>query len=146
LVVDVEIDETSVVGTERGTHNIIGETTLFTVPSIAKLVQEELHIRKVSLARKTILEILKGMDKIELFVKNPRQTAMEVAKHISNVIIPYYSTNSTYHLSEENYDIQNILEPIKIFKSNASFPKSLELGNKALFEKIMIDSSIEETF
>jgi hypothetical protein len=111
-----------------------------------KTIQNELITHKVSCSRKTIAEILRQTKNITLFAKNPLQYAMLVATLISDTIIEYYKDYCNYHLSNETYDLTSIIQPLKVSQSHGAYPKPLNCGHKSLFEKIMVDSSVEEAF
>ena len=57
-----------------------------------------------------------------------------------------YTQKTNYFLSEETYDIQSILEPIRVYENNSHYPKAMACKENALFETIMVDSNIEENF
>jgi type III restriction enzyme len=40
----------------------------------------------------------------------------------------------------------SITQPLKVYQSHGMYPKPLDCGQKWLFEKIMVDSSVEEKF
>ncbi len=142
----VEMDATHLGWVEEDSRTLQGEKAVFTLSSLTKIVQNELKGYKVSCSRKTLAEIMKQMNNITLFSKNPLQFAMFIAKEIHHAITKQYQYKCTYHLSDETYDITSVTEPIKIFKAHASYPKELFCWEKSLFERIMVDSWIEEQF
>ena len=140
------MDEQSIVWSEEDSSTIRWEKQAFTVSSLIKTIQNELMAKKVSCSRKTITEILRQTNNITLFAKNPLQYAMLVAEKISEVIIEHYNHSCQYHLSDEVYDMTSITQPLKVYQSHGSYPKPIDCGQKWLFEKIMVDSSVEEKF
>lgn len=142
----MDMDEQSIMWIEEDTGQIRWEKQAFTVSSLIKTIQNELMSKKVSCSRKTITEILRQTNNITLFAKNPLQYAMLVAEKISEVIVEHYHYACQYHLSDETYDITSITQPLKVYQSHGAYPKPLDCGQKWLFEKIMVDSSVEEKF
>lgn len=146
IVAWVEIDNNSLLWIEEDSHTIQWEKQLVLVTSLIRIVQDELKSYNVSCGRKTLAEILKKMNSIHLFAKNPLQCAMLIAKAMHYAITEHYKESCMYHLSDESYDITTITQSIKLSKSHASYPKEFFCGDKSLFEKVMVDSSIEEAF
>lgn len=142
----MDMDETNIIWVEENSHKIRWEKQAFTLSSLIKTIQSELMTKKVSCSRKTITEILRQTNNIALFAKNPLQYAMLVAEKISDTIVENYNHSCQYHLSDETYDMTSITQPLKVYKSHGAYPKPLDCGQKWLFEKIMVDSSVEEKF
>lgn len=142
----IEITDNSVQWIQENNDTVYSDASIYNINSITWLINEELRIHSISLSRKTIVRIVKWANLIHLLPINPKQFSKKIAEYCADVIKHEYTQKTNYYLSEETYDIQSVLEPIRVYEHNAHYPKAMVCKENGLFETIMVDSNIEESF
>ena len=122
-----------------------GEKKKYTTNGIISTLQS-----KVNLTRKTLWAIRTWIENKALYTRNPAQFISKVASKINLVLQRHKSQWSTYHLSEERYELEN--KPfITVDSTHSKLIQTTKTTGetktkKSLYDKIMLDSDIEVKF
>jgi type III restriction enzyme len=96
--------------------------------------------KEVNLTKRTVLEILKGCDNLNLFFLNPQKYAEKVIEVIKECKKSYEVEGIKYINLDESYDVSLLREEI------ASYGKYVIRVQKSIYDGIIRESEIEEKF
>lgn len=135
----VDITAGGVDATEKDRHSVVATNAEHALPDIISYLQN-----KTNLTRKTIVEILKCSDTLNLFKKNPQVYMDEVAKIISSKMRLMIVDGIKYtKIGDDEYFAQELFEDEELF---GYLSKNMSPSEKSVYEHIIYDSDNEANF
>lgn len=124
---------------EKDRHSVVASDIDQGLPDIISYLQN-----KTNLTRKTIVEILKSSNTLNLFKKNPQVYMDEIAKIITSKMRLMIVDGIKYtKIGDEEYYAQELFENQELF---GYLSKNMIESNKSVYEQVIYDSENEALF